>query len=149
MRYNARPKFPTAFFTTYGTSTSTTAGRPGVGFVSLGCPKALVDPERILTQLKVEVTKHRKLRRCGRGRREYVRIHRLRGESLEAIARHWLKRPRDRDRVPWCKTRCDSGKFQVLSITDLWRMSRSSRQFTMQARTDKSVHRLLPATGAS
>jgi ribosomal protein S12 methylthiotransferase len=37
------------------TSTSTTAGRPGrVGFVSLGCPKALVDSERILTQLKVE-----------------------------------------------------------------------------------------------
>jgi ribosomal protein S12 methylthiotransferase len=25
-----------------------------VGFVSLGCPKALVDSERILTQLKVE-----------------------------------------------------------------------------------------------
>ena len=27
---------------------------PKVGFVSLGCPKALVDSERILTQLKVE-----------------------------------------------------------------------------------------------
>ncbi|HEX4879776.1 MAG TPA: 30S ribosomal protein S12 methylthiotransferase RimO, partial [Limnobacter sp.] len=27
---------------------------PSVGFVSLGCPKALVDSERILTQLKVE-----------------------------------------------------------------------------------------------
>src|SRR3982751_3093997 len=27
---------------------------PRVGFVSLGCPKALVDSERILTQLKVE-----------------------------------------------------------------------------------------------
>ena len=25
-----------------------------VGFVSLGCPKALVDSERILTQLKIE-----------------------------------------------------------------------------------------------
>ncbi|MGE4366698.1 MAG: hypothetical protein AB7D25_04940, partial [Thermomonas sp.] len=25
-----------------------------VGFVSLGCPKALVDSERILTQLRVE-----------------------------------------------------------------------------------------------
>ena len=25
-----------------------------VGFVSLGCPKALVDSERILTQLKLE-----------------------------------------------------------------------------------------------
>ena len=31
------------------------APRPGkVGFVSLGCPKALVDSERILTQLKIE-----------------------------------------------------------------------------------------------
>jgi ribosomal protein S12 methylthiotransferase len=30
------------------------AAPPKVGFVSLGCPKALVDSERILTQLKVE-----------------------------------------------------------------------------------------------
>ena len=30
------------------------AKNPKVGFVSLGCPKALVDSERILTQLKVE-----------------------------------------------------------------------------------------------
>jgi len=29
---------------------------PKVGFVSLGCPKALVDSERILTQLKTEGT---------------------------------------------------------------------------------------------
>src|SRR5256886_15562143 len=28
---------------------------PRVGFVSLGCPKALVDSERILTQLRAEV----------------------------------------------------------------------------------------------
>ena len=27
---------------------------PTVGFVSLGCPKALVDSERILTQLRAE-----------------------------------------------------------------------------------------------
>jgi len=31
-----------------------TATNPKVGFVSLGCPKALVDSERILTQLRVE-----------------------------------------------------------------------------------------------
>ena len=31
-----------------------TASSPKVGFVSLGCPKALVDSERILTQLRVE-----------------------------------------------------------------------------------------------
>src|SRR5690606_4075599 len=30
------------------------ASSPKVGFVSLGCPKALVDSERILTQLRVE-----------------------------------------------------------------------------------------------
>src|SRR3546814_16213956 len=30
------------------------ASNPRVGFVSLGCPKALVDSGRILTQLKVE-----------------------------------------------------------------------------------------------
>jgi ribosomal protein S12 methylthiotransferase len=29
-------------------------GKPAVGFVSLGCPKALVDSERILTRLKAE-----------------------------------------------------------------------------------------------
>ncbi len=28
--------------------------QPRVGIVSLGCPKALVDPERILTQLRAE-----------------------------------------------------------------------------------------------
>src|ERR1044071_8868475 len=30
------------------------SGNPKVGFVSLGCPKALVDSERILTQLRAE-----------------------------------------------------------------------------------------------
>ncbi len=30
------------------------SANPKVGFVSLGCPKALVDSERILTQLRVE-----------------------------------------------------------------------------------------------
>lgn len=34
--------------------TFSTKRPPSVGFVSLGCPKALVDSERILTQLKVE-----------------------------------------------------------------------------------------------
>ncbi|HBK56416.1 MAG TPA: 30S ribosomal protein S12 methylthiotransferase RimO [Xanthomonadales bacterium] len=35
-------------------STQPTSRSPKIGFVSLGCPKALVDSERILTQLKVE-----------------------------------------------------------------------------------------------
>ncbi|WP_363797559.1 30S ribosomal protein S12 methylthiotransferase RimO [Lysobacter firmicutimachus] len=35
-------------------SASVSPANPKVGFVSLGCPKALVDSERILTQLRVE-----------------------------------------------------------------------------------------------
>lgn len=35
-------------------STATPSTTPKVGFVSLGCPKALVDSERILTQLRME-----------------------------------------------------------------------------------------------
>ena len=34
--------------------TANRASAPRVGFVSLGCPKALVDSERILTQLRAE-----------------------------------------------------------------------------------------------
>jgi ribosomal protein S12 methylthiotransferase len=34
--------------------TAETAPRKSVGFISLGCPKALVDSERILTQLKID-----------------------------------------------------------------------------------------------
>src|ERR1700750_938672 len=36
------------------TAAPSKAASPKVGFVSLGCPKALVDSERILTQLRVE-----------------------------------------------------------------------------------------------
>ena len=36
------------------TTDSVTAGGGKVGFISLGCPKALVDSERILTQLRIE-----------------------------------------------------------------------------------------------
>ena len=35
-------------------STAATEGGEKVGFISLGCPKALVDSERILTQLRIE-----------------------------------------------------------------------------------------------
>ena len=33
---------------------SASKNAPKIGFVSLGCPKALVDSERILTQLRAE-----------------------------------------------------------------------------------------------
>ena len=36
------------------TETATPSKNPSVGFISLGCPKALVDSERILTQLRTE-----------------------------------------------------------------------------------------------
>ncbi|MGW8183664.1 MAG: 30S ribosomal protein S12 methylthiotransferase RimO, partial [Burkholderiales bacterium] len=35
-------------------ATTRPSAPPKVGFVSLGCPKALVDSERILTQLRAE-----------------------------------------------------------------------------------------------
>jgi len=37
-----------------GKDSNSSASTPRVGFVSLGCPKALVDSERILTQLKLD-----------------------------------------------------------------------------------------------
>src|SRR5262245_44100978 len=58
VRYNARPsQLPAAeraaFLMVKATADDTQhVGR--VGFVSLGCPKALVDSERILTQLNIE-----------------------------------------------------------------------------------------------
>lgn len=36
------------------TPESVVSSSPKVGFVSLGCPKALVDSERVLTQLRTE-----------------------------------------------------------------------------------------------
>jgi ribosomal protein S12 methylthiotransferase len=35
-------------------ASDTRAGQPTIGMVSLGCPKALVDSERILTRLRAE-----------------------------------------------------------------------------------------------
>ena len=66
---------------------SVTAGGEKVGFISLGCPKALVDSERILTQLRIEgydITPHYEdagvviVNTCGF-------INAAKEESLEAI----------------------------------------------------------------
>ena len=46
-RYTPRPMADT-------TAPSTKIGQPKVGIVSLGCPKALVDSERIITRLRAE-----------------------------------------------------------------------------------------------
>ena len=39
---------------TQSTLTPAASGQPKVGIVSLGCPKALVDSERIVTRLRAE-----------------------------------------------------------------------------------------------
>jgi len=46
---------------------------PKVGFVSLGCPKALVDSEQILTQLRAEG--YETAKSYGSGHRQYLRIY--------------------------------------------------------------------------
>ena len=69
------------------TTDPVTAGKEKVGFISLGCPKALVDSERILTQLRMEgydITPHYEdagvviVNTCGF-------INAAKEESLEAI----------------------------------------------------------------
>ena len=46
--------FAAAFAPICALRLSVSATSPKIGFVSLGCPKALVDSERILTQLRAE-----------------------------------------------------------------------------------------------
>eukprot|EP01038_Epipyxis_sp_PR26KG_P019766 gene19766-27980_t len=63
-RREAQLKRPSVSFAQFGKrrhktprldmSTTIAKANPKVGFVSLGCPKALVDSERILTQLRME-----------------------------------------------------------------------------------------------
>jgi len=49
-----RGAFARACFNTEGATLSFHSNPPNVGFVSLGCPKATVDSERILTELRAE-----------------------------------------------------------------------------------------------
>ena len=61
---------------------------PKIGFVSLGCPKALTDSELILTQLRAEGYDTSKTFAGRRPRdRQHLRFHRRRGasESLDTI----------------------------------------------------------------
>jgi ribosomal protein S12 methylthiotransferase len=51
--HSAAP-FPATFFRHPVTPTVRKGNAPKIGFVSLGCPKALVDSERILSQLRAE-----------------------------------------------------------------------------------------------
>ena len=78
---------------------------PKVGFVSLGCPKALVDSERILTQLRAEgsAVSERTRAEADRQRTEiladaYRRAEIVRGEG-DAAALHALARLGRRQRA--------------------------------------------------
>jgi len=65
---------------------SNSVRRPKVGFVSLGCPKALVDSERILTRLRAEGYTSSLLRGRQPRRRQHLRLHHdAVHESLDAI----------------------------------------------------------------
>jgi ribosomal protein S12 methylthiotransferase len=56
---------------------------PRIGFVSLGCPKALVDSEQILTQLRAEgYTIAPSYAGAGFGRRQHLRLHRRRRRGI-------------------------------------------------------------------
>ncbi len=76
---------------------------PRVGFVSLGCPKALVDSERILTQLRAEgYAIAPDLRGRRPRRRQHLRLHRRRGRGIARRDRRGAGRERqgDRHRLP-------------------------------------------------
>src|SRR6478735_655963 len=53
-RAKGDPRCRCGYNCVFAPATAMSRKNPKVGFVSLGCPKALVDSERILTQLKVE-----------------------------------------------------------------------------------------------
>jgi hypothetical protein len=66
-----------------------------LGFVSLGCPKALVDSERILTQLRAGGLRHvGDLRRRRPRHREHLRIHRRGGARIPRRHRRGARRER-------------------------------------------------------
>ncbi len=81
---------------------------PKIGMVSLGCPKALVDSERILTRLKGEG--YDTVADYGSADAVIVNtcafLDSAREESMEAIGEARASgRPGDRDRLPWAPRR--------------------------------------------
>jgi ribosomal protein S12 methylthiotransferase len=95
---------------------------PRVGFVIVGCPKALVDSERILTQLRVrgyDIAPEYSsadlvvVNTCGF-------IDAAIDESLQAIGEALrCQRPRHRHRLPRCQPRgaSSNGHPRVLAVT--------------------------------
>ena len=75
---------------------------PRISFVSLGCPKALVDSERILTRLRAEGYElSQGARRGRRGHRQHLRLSRQRQSGIAGRDRRGAEgeRPRHRHRL--------------------------------------------------
>ena len=86
-----------------GHAAMTAARPPRVGFVSLGCPKALVDSEQILTQLRAEgYAIAPDVRRRRSRRRQHVRLHRRRRRRIARRDRRGARGERQghRHRLP-------------------------------------------------
>ena len=94
---------------------------PKIGFVSLGCPKALVDSERILSQLRAEGYEiGGELRRRRRRRREHLRLPRQRERGVARRDRRGARgeRARDRDGLPRRRARAIRAAHpNVIAIT--------------------------------
>ena len=82
---------------------SATPRAPKIGFVSLGCPKALVDSERIITKLRAEGYELSPsydgadavvVNTCGF-------LNSAKEESLEAIGEAWPRTARSSSPVVW------------------------------------------------
>ena len=68
---------------------------PRISFVSLGCPKALVDSERIMTRLRAEGYElAREPRRCRSRHRQYLRLSRQRAGGIADGHRRRARRER-------------------------------------------------------
>ena len=95
---------------------------PRVGFVSLGCPKALVDSERILTQLRIrgyEISPSYETADLVRG--QHLRLHRQRHRRVAGGHRRGARGQRQghRDRLPGRQSRSASATSirKVLAVT--------------------------------
>ena len=112
---------------TQDTATDILVRTPKIGFVSLGCPKALADSELILTQLRAEGYETvEDLRRRRPRDRQHLRLHRRRGAGKPRRDRRGAGRerqgdrhrlPRRQDRTRAAATWCAQMHPKVLAVT--------------------------------
>ena len=108
-------------------TTALRTSAPKIGFVSLGCPKALTDSELILTQLARRGLRHQQdLRRRRPRHRQHLRLHRRCGQGKPATrsARRWPTTARSSSPAAWAPRRaraaatwCASMHPKVLAVT--------------------------------